>query len=351
MPKPWYSIKASAEGDVAEISILDAINSWYGVNAQSFLAEFRALKASKVKLYINSPGGSVVEALAMFNGMRATGKEIEVHILGIAASAASYIAMAGDRIVMPSNTLMFLHNPIGGAHGNAEELRDMADMLDKIGTMLTATYAKRFKGDEKALADLLSAESLLTAEECLAHGFCDEVTEEIAATASFDVESLPPAARKVFEAAASQTKPPAPTPNPQASPAPAPAPEAKAPLADEIAALAKDAGLDEFTAVFVTDPEAVSLEAAAKVIHTAREVKALAVIAGFPEQAEALIRDRKPLAEARKVLCQVRADKDAETRVDTAPRSKQVAQSAAGADADVSPTSLWAVVHEMKGKQ
>ena len=90
MPKPWYSIKAAAAGsDTAEVSILDVISPYYGVNAQTFLAEFRALKEPNVKVFINSPGGDVVQSLAIFNGMRASGKNITAHVLGIAASAAA----------------------------------------------------------------------------------------------------------------------------------------------------------------------------------------------------------------------------------------------------------------------
>jgi ATP-dependent Clp protease protease subunit len=333
MAKPWYTITAAAEGsEFAEISILDAIHAWYGVNAQSFLTEFRALKAQKVKVYINSPGGNVIEALAMFNGMRATGKHIEVHVLGIAASAASYIAMAGDKVVMPKNTLMFLHNPIADpGPSNADEMREQAGVLDKIGAMLTSTYAKRWKGEEKALTDLLAAESLLTADECLAHGFCDEVTDEIAATAEFDVDTLPPAARALFKAVAAVPARKAPTPS--------------AVLAEDVAALAKDAGLEVFAPVFLTDPSVVSMESAALAVHAAREIKALATHTGLPDHADALIRSRKTVVEARASLAEALAEADAERRVDTASPSKPLQ---GAATASWSPTSLWTEIKAMK---
>jgi ATP-dependent Clp endopeptidase proteolytic subunit ClpP len=337
MPKPWYQIKAASEGsDTAEVSILEEISAWYGCNAKSFLTEFRALKAKNVDLYINSPGGSVIEALAIFNGMRASGKNITVHVLGIAASAASYIAMAGDKVVMPKNTLMFLHNPINGVYGNAEDLRDAADDLDKMGGMLSATYAKRWKGDEKALADVLANESLLTADECLEYGLCDEVVDEIKATASFDVDTLPPAARAVFAAAA--VKPPV------ADPAPA----ADTALAEQIAAHAKAAGLEAFAAVFALAPEAGTLDGARALIETARQVKSLATAVGMADQADALIRSRKTVAEARTALAEVYAASD--VQIDsTLPAPKKGA--AAAAATDYSPTSVWAIVNEMKASK
>jgi ATP-dependent Clp protease protease subunit len=326
--KTWYAIKAAAEGgDTAEVHILDQIGYW-GVNAKEFLTEFRALKAPNVKLYINSPGGSVFEALAIFNGMRNSGRRIEVHVLGIAASAASYIAMAGDKIVMPANTMMFVHNPINAVYGNAEEMREMADILDKIGASLTATYAKRFKGEEKALTELLAAESYLTAAECLEYGFCDEVTEEITATASFDVESLPEAARKVFEAA----KVP-----PVEPPAPAAPSEA---LADQVAAYAKSRGLEGYTAVFVSAPGADNYEAACKLVDAAFQIAALAKHAGLPGQAEALIRGRKSVDEARASLADALADADVTTTVNTTQKSPKNAATGA-ADPEYSPTAMW----------
>lgn len=344
MPKPWYSIKAAAEGsDTATVSILEEISAWYGCNAKTFLTEFRALKASNVDLYINSPGGSVIEALAIFNGMRATGKNITVHVLGIAASAASYIAMAGDKVVMPKNTLMFLHNPISGVYGNAEDLRDAANDLDKMGSMLTATYAKRWKGDEKALVEVLANESLLTADECLEYGLCDEVVDEIKAVAAFDVDMLPPAARAVFAAAA--VKPPVadPTPDPVVEP-----PAVEPALADQIATHAKAAGLDAFVAVFATAPEASTVEGARALIEAARQIKSFATVVGMADRADALIRGRKTFAEARAALGEAFAATD--IQIDsTLPAPK--AKGAAAADAEYSPTNVWATVNEMKASK
>ena len=94
---------------------------------------------------INSPGGDVFAGLAIYNALKGSGKEIVVKVMGVAASAASLIAMAGDKIVMPKNTFLMVHNPWSVAMGNAEELRQTADTLDKIGESLKATYAANQK--------------------------------------------------------------------------------------------------------------------------------------------------------------------------------------------------------------
>lgn len=330
MSKSWYTIKAAAEGsEVAEVSILDYIGMW-GVNAQDFLREFRALKASTVKVFINSPGGSVFEALAIFNGMRASGKTVEVHVLGVAASAASYIAMSGDKIVMPANTMMFVHNPINAVYGNAEELRAAADVLDKIGESLLATYRKRFKGEEEALQKLFADESYLTAAECLEYGFCDEVSPEITAEAKFDVDSLPEAVRKVFEGARAQPKAPV-------------LPET--PLAAQVKDAAEAAGLGEFAAYFAVRSD--TIEAAQAAIREASGIVSLCKVAGV-EMAASLIRAGKTLAEARVEVAEARAADDEETFVDSKPRQPKGSRAD---QTDFNASTIWAEIKAAKQPQ
>lgn len=339
MPKSWYSIKAEANSDVAEVSILDYLGNW-GVNAQEFLREFRALKASTVKVFINSPGGSVFEALAIFNGMRATGKTIEVHILGVAASAASYIAMAGDKIVMPSNAMMFVHNPINAVYGNAEELRAAADVLDKIGESLLATYRKRFKGEEEALQQLFADESFLTAQECLEYGFCDEVTAEIEAKASFDIDVLPEAVRKVFVEAQARHEP-----EPKAEPEPKVEPQAAAALdPQEVERIAAEAGVAEYAGVLALDPKLLTVEAVQAAAKEAAGVLALHRMVGSDKGPE-MVRARKTYAEARASLADLQAAADAGTVVNTAQSS--AAQNPAP-PADLNPLALWAEIKTLQ---
>ena len=334
MPKPWYSIKAAAaDTDVAEVSILDAINDWYGVGARTFLTDFRALKQSKVRVYINSPGGSVTEALAIFNGMRASGKEIEVHVLGIAASAASYIAMAGDKIVMPANTLMFLHNPINGVYGNADDMRDMADTLDKFGEVLTATYMKRWKGEEQALLDVLKAETFLTAAECLGHGLCDEVVDEITAEARFDVDAMPEKVRALFARAA----PVAALPTP-------PAPAATGVPAAEVEAIAAELGVPEFVAHLALDPKlttAANVRAAAASIA---EIVALCRVTGCSADAASHVRAGRTPSAVREAIVAARAAAD--EHVDT---TRPAASLNPPAPKQFNPFSLWADLNSKAG--
>ncbi len=316
--KNWYSIKAVSD-TVAELSVFDEIGFW-GVQAKDFVRDVKAITASTIKLFINSPGGSVFDAVTMFNALAMTGKTIEVHVLGVAASAASYLAMVGSKIVMPDNTFMFLHNPINGVYGNAEDMREMADVLDKIGASLTATYAKRFKGDEKALADILAAETYLTAAECLAHGLCDEVVPAIEATARFDADLVPEAVRAVAFKAAPPSAPSMP---------------------ERIkAALAAVPELAEFEAVFAADVALVDGATLSAAVTDAKAVLAFCAMTGMADRAPAMIRARTPVADVRKALAETLAEAADATHVDTAP--KGVATPAQPPANAVTTASIWA---------
>ena len=192
---------ASAEAP-AVLSIYDEIGFW-GVQAKDFISELSGITAKVVNVEINSPGGDAFAGLAIYNALKSSGKEIVVKVMGVAASAASLIAMAGDKIIMPKNTFMMVHNPWSFAMGNADELRDTADTLDKIGASLQATYVSRTGQSEDKIKELLSKDTWLTADESLELGFATEVVDDIKAMAVFDMDraELPEAVRAVFKAA------------------------------------------------------------------------------------------------------------------------------------------------------
>src|SRR5690625_2151934 len=124
----WYTIHAHDGG--AEVLIYDEIGA-YGVSAKGFLAELGALQDdAPIDLRLNSPGGSVFAAVAIHNALKRHAGLVTIWIDGIAASAASYIAMAGDEIVMPENAFLMIHDPSGMVIGTAADMRDVAATLD-----------------------------------------------------------------------------------------------------------------------------------------------------------------------------------------------------------------------------
>ena len=196
--KSWYTIRARASG--TEVLIYDEIGA-YGVSAKGFLAELGALPDdAPIDLRLNSPGGSVFDAVAIYNALKRHAGPITVWIDGIAASAASYIAMAGDEIVMPENAFLMIHDPAGLVMGTAEDMRATAEALDKVKGSLIQGYASKSGKAEEEIATLMAAETWLDAKDALALGFIDRIAEPVKLAASFDVARFRNAPPEVVEA-------------------------------------------------------------------------------------------------------------------------------------------------------
>ena len=181
----WYEIRARGTG--AEVLIYDEIGA-YGVSAKGFLAELGALPDGvPIDLRLNSPGGSVFDAVAIFNALTRHSGTVTVWIDGIAASAASYIAMAGDEIVMPENAFLMIHDPSGLVMGTAADMRDMAETLDKIAASMTRGYAARSGKSEVDIAALMAAETWFDAQDALDAGLATRMAEPVRIAASFDI--------------------------------------------------------------------------------------------------------------------------------------------------------------------
>lgn len=190
MKTNWYSITAKAD-KTAEILIYEQIGEDFfgdGVSAKGFATELKALgDLDEITVRINSPGGDVFDGNAIFNILRAHKAKIIVAIDGIAASIASVIAMAGDKIIMPENAMMMIHDPSGFAMGTADEMRKMSDALDKIKTSLVAAYSGKANIDDAQIIDMMTDETWLTAAEAVEMGFADEVAEPVRLAANFDL--------------------------------------------------------------------------------------------------------------------------------------------------------------------
>ena len=181
----WYAIRARGTG--AEVAIYDEIGA-YGVSAKGFLAELGALpEGTPVDLRLNSPGGSVFDAVAIHNAIKRHEGTVTVWIDGIAASAASYIAMAGDEIVMPENAFLMIHDPAGLVMGTAEDMRSMAEALDKVKGSLVSGYAAKSRRTPEEVSALMAAETWFDASDAVAQGFADRLIEPVRIAARFDI--------------------------------------------------------------------------------------------------------------------------------------------------------------------
>jgi ATP-dependent Clp protease protease subunit len=184
MKKFWNMI---LKDNTAEISIFGEIVSsgWEWdeseTSANTFQKDLKALgDVSEINLHINSPGGSVFDGITIYQMLVQHKAKINVYIDGLAASIASVIAMAGDKIYIPNNAMMMVHNPWTYAIGNANELRKQAEDLDKIGVSMRESYLNKTgeKISEEELTALLDNETWLSAKEAVDYGLADELLSE-----------------------------------------------------------------------------------------------------------------------------------------------------------------------------
>ncbi|MBK3511430.1 ClpP-like prohead protease/major capsid protein fusion protein [Pseudomonas sp. MF6747] len=210
----WYSIRAASRG-VAEVMLYDDIGAW-GISARQFARELAALgDVSQINLRIHSGGGDVMDGTAMYNILRGHSARVEVYIDGMAASMASVVAMAGDVIYMPANSMMMIHKPWGGQVGDADDMREYADLLDKVEGTLIQAYARKSGKSVDEIAALLKVTTWMDGNEAVAAGFADQVLEPIKAAAQLNSKrleeytSMPPHMKTLMNPRNSVTTPPA----------------------------------------------------------------------------------------------------------------------------------------------
>lgn len=152
-------------------------DSWWGdsTSANDFVKLLSGIKSAKIIVHLNSPGGSIFDGIAIYNALRDHSAEVEVRIDALAASAASFIAQAGDKVVMTAAATMMIHDGSTGAYGDAAYLRETADILDKLSNTVAGIYARRAGEDVDFWRALMIQEIWYNAEEAVAAGLADEV--------------------------------------------------------------------------------------------------------------------------------------------------------------------------------
>lgn len=169
----WYEIKNVAQ-ETAEVAIYDEIGYW-GVTASEFIQDIQGVGAKNITLKISSPGGDVFDGLNILNALRQHPANITVVIEGLAASAASFIAMAGDKIQIAPNAMVMIHEASGVYMGNAQDMQDMYQLLDKTSQNIASIYAERAGGDAESWREAMRVETWYTHDEAVAAGLADEV--------------------------------------------------------------------------------------------------------------------------------------------------------------------------------
>ena len=168
------------EVDSATLKIYDYIgdDGWGGgVTAQNIQDELNGADTKPLNVYINSYGGEVFEGFAIYNTLKRYKGMKTVYIDGIAASIASVIAMAGDKVIMNKASMMMIHNAIGGCYGNADDMKKVVQALEQINEVIRDVYLAKTNMNEGNLKELMDNETFMTANECVEYGFADEILD------------------------------------------------------------------------------------------------------------------------------------------------------------------------------
>ncbi len=186
----FFSMVNKGEGR-GEVLIYESIGAGFfeeGLAAKTFAKELKALgDITSLDVRINSPGGSVFEGQAIYSQIKNHKARKTVYVDGIAASIASVIAMAGDEIVMPENSMMMIHDPAGAVMGTQADMEKMADTLGKIRETIVSVYEAKTGLGRDAITKLMAETTWLTAKEAVSMAFADTVTPSVEIAAYFDL--------------------------------------------------------------------------------------------------------------------------------------------------------------------
>lgn len=170
----WHAA-TSGDGGVLDIEITDIISEWFGASPSEIISRLRATPdATQIRVAMNSPGGDAIGGIAVYNALVEHRAEVEVRVLGWAASAASYIAQAGDTRIMAAGSMMMVHNPWGMAIGEQADMEAMAEVLGKITASMTDLYQARTGQERQQITDWLNAGTWFTAAETVDAGLADQ---------------------------------------------------------------------------------------------------------------------------------------------------------------------------------
>lgn len=182
---PKFEIKN--EGETATIYVYDAIGSMFGIDAMQFIADLNSVGSKNINLRINSPGGDVFEAKAIANAIKNHPSKVTAYVDGLAASAATTIALAADEVVMSEGSFFMIHNAWSLAMGDADEMLKMAEMLEKVTDSIANEYTAKTGKEKEQVRKWMNEETWFTAQEALDNGFVNSIDKGMKAAAMWDV--------------------------------------------------------------------------------------------------------------------------------------------------------------------
>lgn len=179
--KKFWRIDNSVERSESTLYLDGPIaqESWWGdeVTPQEFRQELQQIPGNELTVVINSPGGDVWAGVSIHDALKELNKKVTVKVSGLAASAASFIAMAGDEILMSPGSTMMIHKASAFAWGDTEEFKKMIEMLETVEDGIISIYADRTGNSREKVRELVDAETWMSAEKAVELGFADAVVK------------------------------------------------------------------------------------------------------------------------------------------------------------------------------
>jgi ATP-dependent protease ClpP protease subunit len=187
----WWKI-GNTDGDRAEVFIYGYIGDDWAeedVTAASFTKTLRAITAPVIDLRVNSPGGAVFDGIAIYTALLDHPATVDVTVDGVAASAASFVSMAGDTVAMQKPAKMMIHDASGIVLGNAADMQEMADLLNELSDTIAGIYADRAGGTVAKWRDAMKTETWYSAAAAVEAGLADQVVNDTTESAPEDRRS------------------------------------------------------------------------------------------------------------------------------------------------------------------
>lgn len=173
--KRFYNIVKQPNNSL-DIDIYGDIGGWYYENTIESLSEQikNMTDVNEINVYINSYGGELSEGLAIYNALKQHKATVNTYVMGFACSSASLIFMSGDNRYISKSSMLMIHNAISSCYGNSDDMRAMADTLDKMNSAIRNVYSNSVNISIDDLKTLLDNETFLTCEECMNYGFATD---------------------------------------------------------------------------------------------------------------------------------------------------------------------------------
>lgn len=201
--KPNINFKAKASDNALVLDIFDVIGAdifGFGITAAMVKdAIDQNPSCSSISINMNSPGGDAFEGVAIYNTLKQSGKPVNINVVGLAASAASIVSMAGDTVVMNLGTQMMIHGAMALCAGFAADMRKMADTLDQVSGSIADIYVNETGLSNRRITEMMNAETWLSADEAVQNGFATSTGASNSVQNTFDLSHFKNAPKELLE--------------------------------------------------------------------------------------------------------------------------------------------------------